>query len=800
MNAQTWLLMLSLALASLGCSDDAGGGGDVDAAAQDVHLDTQDVGDADGVDALGEAVEDVGVDTAPYVEPRESSSFKTREVVHQLYVWDTEPGTAVEVVGPSGDVVAQGLTDEQGAVVFRELTPGGGYMVRLTDDPDDYTGPLGVMSVESSLPDEAFYADQVLEPGFGYLTTRDGTTLSVFVSLPGPPEDGPYPTLVNYSGYTPSRPGQSMGPPGDVFCGKYPVLCDAPNFPSGVIGGVMGFATVGVNVRGTACSGGAYDYFDMPQKLDGYDVIEIVARQPWVKHHKVGMVGLSFPGITQLFVAAERPPSLAAIAPMSVIGDTGSSTLLPGGIYNIGFALEWIGMVLNNAEPYDHGWVRDLIEAGDTICDENQKLHGQKLDAVSKAFENPFYSDDVAKPVDPSSFVHKIEVPVFLVGQWQDEQTGPHFPILADQFTSSPLFRMTATNGVHPDGFSPQVLAEWYNFLSFYVAREIPDLPNEMGMMVPIFMEQVYGAPLDIPPERFEDYTDYEMARADYEAEPPIHIIFESGAPADVAPGAPEGTFAAHFDAWPLPETAATRWYLHPDGALRPDLPPEEGGFSSFEPDPEAGDRELLNSGSVNPLQPDWSYRQPIDGKALSYITDPLTEDLVMIGHGSLDLWLRTSADDADLEVCLTEVRPDGRESYIQCGWQRASYRKLRDDATELRPIKSNYEEDVEPVIPGEWTELRVELMPFVHIFRADSRLRIVIDTPGDSMARWNFMLLDFGDELPTQDVSHAAAQPSSIALPVIPGVDVPTPLPPCEALRGQPCRDYVDFENLTAL
>ena len=39
----------------------------------------------------------------------------------------------------------------------------------------------------------------------------------------------------------------------------------------------------------------------------------------------------------------------------------------------------------------------------------------------------------------------------------------------------------------------------------------------------------------------------------------------------------------------------------------------------------------------------------------------------------------------------------------------------------------------------------------------------------------------------------------SSVVLPVIPDIDVPTEIPPCEALRGQPCRDYVEFENQTA-
>ena len=36
----------------------------------------------------------------------------------------------------------------------------------------------------------------------------------------------------------------------------------------------MGFTVVDVNMRGTGCSGGAFDFFEPLQSLDGYDVIE----------------------------------------------------------------------------------------------------------------------------------------------------------------------------------------------------------------------------------------------------------------------------------------------------------------------------------------------------------------------------------------------------------------------------------------------------------------------------------------------------------------------------------------------
>jgi hypothetical protein len=39
---------------------------------------------------------------------------------------------------------------------------------------------------------------------------------------------------------------------------------------------------------------------------------------------------------------------------------------------------------------------------------------------------------------------------------------------------------------------------------------------------------------------------------------------------------------------------------------------------------------------------------------------------------------------------------------------------------------------------------------------------------------------------------------PSSLVLPVVPGVSVPTPQPPCPSLRNEPCRGYRDMTNNT--
>jgi predicted acyl esterase len=771
-------------------ADDAG----TDAAPDAIVPDAADAPDADDA-RESDVPEDVAPDVPVGPPYRVSESFDARGSVEQVHVRTAVPGTVLQVVDVDGNVAHEAAVDEWGSLIFRNVAPGRGYSVRPADDPDDYTGPLTVKSIAGSRPPDAFYESQVLEPGFGYLETRDGTLLSYFLTLPGPPEEGPYPTVVAYSGYSPSRPGRVLSPDVEVFCGAYPTLCNAPDDPSNMIAALLGFATIGVNMRGTGCSDGGYDYFEPLQTLDGYDVIEIVSRQPWVKHHQVGMVGISFPGISQLFVAAAQPPGLAAIAPQSVIADSATSCLMPGGIYNDGFAKEWHDMVLYRARPYDHQWVKDVIAAGDTRCDAHQKMHGQQRDAIEEALHYPYYTDDVAVPVDPSAWVDRIQVPVLMTGQWHDEQTGPHFAALMDRFTGSPMARFTVTNGFHNDSASPQALVEWIEFLYLFVSREPPVVDEGIKGLASFFMQEIFGAPIPFPDSDIEGAEDLDAALALWNARPPVRAIFESGAQSGPSKPTPQGLFEQRFDAWPIPGTIADRWYLGPDGTMAAAAPGEDGGGSAFVHDPDAGQRTTITSGGVYRLPPNWNWRVPEAGKAVAFVTPPLGADRVMLGHGSADLWIRTDATDVDLEVTISEIDPDGKETLVQSGWLRASHRALRDDATELRPTHTHRFEDVAPLVPGEWTPVRVEIMPFGHVFHAGSRIRVMIDTPGDSTTRWRFRLLEH-ETPPTVEIGHDATHPSSVALPTIPGVEVPTDRPACGALRGQPCRDYVPAAN----
>ncbi|CAN5884628.1 hypothetical protein BH11MYX2_BH11MYX2_08960 [soil metagenome] len=735
---------------------------------------------------------DGGTDAVP------EGPFKARGSVEQVHVWKAPPATEVAVVDANGARIVAGTTDSHGSIIFRKVAPGTGYHVHSTA-LDKEVGPIDVLTVENSLPDQSFYAGQTLVAGNQYITTRDGTTLSAYVTLPGPPERGPYPTIVTYSGYAESRPGAPIVPPEkEGLCNLYPIVCVAPTNPSALFAGIFNYATVSVNMRGTGCSGGAYDYFEELQQLDGYDIIETVAAQPWVMNGKVGMVGLSYPGISQLFVASVRPPHLAAIAPMSVIGDS-FSTMLPGGMMNEGFAGEWITNVLKGAKPFGQGWEQAQVDAGDAVCGENQLLHDQYVDNIAMARATTYYDPSVFDRYNPSKIVDKIDVPVFLASAFQDEQTGPYFFTLLDKFTASPATRLTVYNGVHIDAFQPAVLGEWIDFLELFVANRVGYDNHSQRVVAPMIFEQVFHTnDLDLPPSRFAGQTDVAAARAQWMAEPRVRVLFESGAGPGKPAGEPVPSFEHSFTSFPANGQAPARLYAHADGSLV-NTAPTAAGDLSYALDPDNGTRGILApGGNVWDLLPAYNWRESTACKAVVLETAPLSVAAVNFGTASADLWLRSSVDDADLQVTITEVRPDCEEMYVQAGTQRASLAKSSSAQTDLWPAPSETESDSAKLTPGEWKPIRVGVPIFAHVFRPGSKIRVTIDTPGATRAQWTFKLLPFAGGA-TYDIGSSAAHPSSIELPFVNGVTAPSTLPACPSLRGQPCRVYQAYTNTPA-
>ena len=127
----------------------------------------------------------------------------------------------------------------------------------------------------------------------------------------------------------------------------------------------------------------------------------------------------------------------------------------------------------------------------------------------ARALENQYYDPEIADPLNPSIFAADIDVPVFVSGAWQDEQTGGHFATLLDKFTSAPVTRFIAFNGLHADGYTPEVLAEWKAFLDLYVAETIPTRPPLLDLVAAELFAQQFGAPLAFPEIPYSDAQSY---------------------------------------------------------------------------------------------------------------------------------------------------------------------------------------------------------------------------------------------------------------------------------------------------
>ena len=309
--------------------------------------------------------------------------FTAHGSIYQAYVLGARPGQRLVVVNGAGQQVGGGTADRLGSLIVRTLKAGSGYQVRAVSGTKVYGTPRFSVLSQSSAKPAAFYAGQHLHPGLNYLTMRDGVQLAATLRLPPGKTlaDGPFPTVIEDSGYAIAPPGnlitKFLNPNGATVTKT--LLPTTATAVGSIVAPLLGFASVSLQMRGTGCSGGAFDLFGLPTAYDGYDAVQIVGSQPWVLHHKVGLVGISFSGISQLEVAGTRPPDLAAIAPMSAT-NTLFTTAFPGGMFNDGFAAGWIAQRIHDAQPAPtsgQSWAKREIELGTRPCLANQKLHLQ---------------------------------------------------------------------------------------------------------------------------------------------------------------------------------------------------------------------------------------------------------------------------------------------------------------------------------------------------------------------------------------------------------------------------------------
>jgi putative CocE/NonD family hydrolase len=609
------------------------------------------------------------------------------------------------------------------AAALRDATRSGRWLPRWR------IGPVAVLAASALLLACAALAQATVEK-HGYLKARDGTRLRYDVVRPD--GRGPFPTLVNYEGYAAGSDAADNG------VGTYIDRLLA-----------RGYAVVGVSVRGTGCSEGEFDPFAHTMGTDGYDAVEWAARQPW-SDGRVGMIGVSFGGITQLLTAAERPPHLLAIAPSSATSDLYRDVVYPGGILEYDFTFAWTGVQKESGTEYA---LTGAPLDGDAQCEQNFASHevansDQSNFIPALVLQHPYFDDSPkwARRA-PNAGFSAIDVPVYMFNQWQDEQLPGRI------WESLGMFS-------HPNEV-------WANYSNGNHARDYYSAADQRMTL---------------------DFLDH-FVRG-------VNTGFQRDV-SHLSVGL-ETKIAAHGDAnvpsWSIDRdslhlrTVPRSFYLRSGGRMTPARPKagEDGDSYSYpapapdviEPGPDAGGAQAGQLAWKAPVPP---------GGSVAYTSPPFSKDMVVAGPASVDLWLSSTATDTDLQATVTEVRPDGQETYVQRGWLRASHRRLDPKlSTALRPYQTHFRRDAKPLVPGKPAHMRFEVFPFAHAFREGSRLRIWIEAPTGHTGFWAFQPVP---DPAVNTVLHDPDHPSRLVVGTVPGAVAQAPLPACDTLRNQPCR-----------
>ncbi|MGC2796063.1 MAG: CocE/NonD family hydrolase, partial [Mycobacterium sp.] len=150
----------------------------------------------------------------------------------------------------------------------------------------------------------------------------DGVVLRADIHYPtepetGQPAAGPFPVLLSLTPYGKKAPPSAA----QIGGGATPYLIR------------RGYIEVMVDVRGSGVSGGSFEMFGERQTQDGIELVDWASKLPNA-NGRVGMFGLSYLAINQLFTAAAVGPNspLKAIFPVMSARDFYRDAAAMGGV------------------------------------------------------------------------------------------------------------------------------------------------------------------------------------------------------------------------------------------------------------------------------------------------------------------------------------------------------------------------------------------------------------------------------------------------------------------------------------
>ena len=547
-----------------------------------------------------------------------------------------------------------------------------------------------------------------------HVKMRDGIRLACDVYRPD--ADGRFPALLSMSPF--GKEIQLLNPPSQPRAKAEWGTLEAGHTEFWVS---RGYVHVINDVRGSAGSEGHYDICQIKEQEDGYDLVEWIAQQPWCDGN-VGMLGTSYIGFIQYLVAAQQPPHLKAIFPWDAWGDMYRDISHQGGILLHGWLPTFCTYLLGfnqmpaSLEIYDKEELQRRIEKWKS--NEVFNKHPEFYNALIYPQYKPTLFDWV---------INEFDGPYY----WERSAHTKYDRIKIPTYLGSQMHSHQVSMHL------PGAFTAWEGITA----------PKKLAIRPGL---------VEVPFREFHDemlrWYDYWLKGIDTGImEEPAMKIWVRGAE------------AWHYsDEWPLPETQWTNYYLSGSNRITATPPTAEEAPDTFDHKPVLPLCRL--SVPLDPL-PDY----------LSYTTEPLDQDVLIMGPIALYLYASITGEDADFIVKVKDVAPDASEFVLTRGWLKASHRELdKNRSNPWQPYHPHLR--AVPVEPGEVNEYVIEVMPIANLFKKGHKIKLEIwgcDYPLDkidSILQWPWRSHMSHEKEVSYKIHHSPNYPSRLLVPFVPG------------------------------
>lgn len=488
---------------------------------------------------------------------------------------------------------------------------------------------------------------------------------------------------------------------------------------------------------------------DVDESTDAYDTIEWLVKNIPNNNGRAGLYGISYPGFYSAAGMIDAHPALKAVSPQAPVADWYYDDFLHHGAFFLAHAFRWLN---GNAQDQNNPTTeRTKAQPLPTLDGYKMFLEAGTISEINKRYlkeSAPFWNEMMAHPNRDEFWKKRNILPhlknvapaVMTVGGWYDaEDLYGTFNVYQSIEKQNPGVANTLVVG-------PWIHGGWAGGPGVRLGQI--NFDSNTG--------EFYREKVEFP--FFEKYLKDVDVAAPAEA-----IVFETGS-----------NVWKTFDTWPPKEIERKKLYLRENFGLSYEIPGKlESGADEYVSDPDKPvpfTEQIANHMVVEYMVEDQRFASQRPD-VLTYQTEPMAEDLTIAGNLPVDLWVATTAGDADFVVKLIDVFPDSTNRQELPGYQRM----LRSEVFRGR-FRNSYEKP-EAFTPGEPARIRFDLLDTLHTFKKGHRLMVQIQSSWFPLVdrnpqKWVANIYEAKPEdfqKATHTVFRTTARPTSIELPILP-------------------------------